>query len=57
MYENIELASEIQSSKANFKSRMGQILDWLGLENIANNKVDKLLMVKNKSCYCKSINQ
>ena len=42
VYENIELASEIQSSKANFKSRMGQILDWLGLENIAKSKVDKL---------------
>ncbi len=42
VYENIELASEIQSSKANFKSRMLQILDWLGLENIANSKVDKL---------------
>ena len=41
-YENIELASEIQSSKDNFKSRMGQILDWLNHENIVNSKVDKL---------------
>ena len=42
VYENIELASEIQNFKSNFKSRMNQILDWLGLKQIENTKVDKL---------------
>ena len=42
VYENIELASEIQNYKSNFKSRMNQILDWLGLKEIENTKVDKL---------------
>ena len=42
VYENIELASEIQNYKNNFKSRMDQILDWLGLKHIENTKVDKL---------------
>ncbi len=42
VYENIELASEIQNYKSNFKSRMNQILDWLGLKQIENTKVDKL---------------
>ena len=42
VYENIELASEIQNYKNNFKSRINQILDWLGLKNIENTKVDKL---------------
>jgi len=42
VYENIELASEIQNYKSNFKSRINQILDWLGLKEIENTKVDKL---------------
>ena len=42
VYENIELASEIQNYKSNFKSRMNQILDWLDLKQIENTKVDKL---------------
>jgi len=42
VYENIELASEIQNYKSNFKSRMNQILDWLGLKQIENTKIDKL---------------
>ncbi len=42
VYENIELASEIQNYKSNFKSRMNQILDWLGLKQIESTKVDKL---------------
>ena len=42
VYENIELASEIQNYKNNFKSRMNQILDWLGLKQIENTKVEKL---------------
>ena len=42
VYENIELASEIQNYKSNFKSRMNQIVDWLGLKQIENTKVDKL---------------
>ncbi|MAI60254.1 MAG: cell division ATP-binding protein FtsE [Rickettsiales bacterium] len=42
VYENIELASEIQNYKSNFKSRMNQILNWLGLKQIENTKVDKL---------------
>ena len=57
VYENIELASEIQNYKSNFKSRMNQILDWLGLKQIENTKVDKLSKGrKTKSCNCKSIN-
>ena len=42
VYENIELASEIQNYKSNFKSRMNQILDWLDLKQIESTKVDKL---------------
>ena len=42
VYENIELASEIQNYKSNFRSRMNQIIDWLGLKQIENTKVDKL---------------
>ena len=42
VYENIELASEIQNNKSNFKSRMKQILDWLGLKQIENTMIDKL---------------
>jgi len=42
VYENIELASEIQNYKSNFKSRINQILDWLGLKQIENTKIDKL---------------
>ncbi|MAI29406.1 MAG: cell division ATP-binding protein FtsE [Rickettsiales bacterium] len=42
VYENIELASEIQNNKSNFKSRIKQILDWLGLKQIENTKIDKL---------------
>ena len=42
VYEKIELASEIQNYKSNFKSRMNQILNWLGLKQIENTKVDKL---------------
>ena len=42
VYENIELASEIQNYKSDFKSRINQILDWLGLKEIENTKVDKL---------------
>ena len=42
VYENIELASEIQNYKSNFSSRMNQIIDWLGLKQIENTKVDKL---------------
>ncbi|MAZ46541.1 MAG: cell division ATP-binding protein FtsE [Rickettsiales bacterium] len=42
VYENIELASEIQNYKNEFESRMNQILDWLGLKQIESTKVDKL---------------
>ena len=42
VYENIELASEIQNYKSDFDSRINQILDWLGLNEIENTKVDKL---------------
>ena len=42
VYENIELASEIQESSDNFASRINQILEWLGLEKIKNIKVDRL---------------
>ena len=42
VYENIELASEIQENNDNFVSRMNQILEWLGLEKIKNIKVDRL---------------
>ena len=42
VYENIELASEIQNYKNEFESRMNQILDWLGLKQIESTKVVKL---------------
>ena len=42
VYENIELASEIQNYKSEFNLRINQILDWLDLKEIENTKVDKL---------------
>ncbi len=42
VYENIELASEIQNKKENFKSRIDQISQWLGLKDIETTKIDKL---------------
>ena len=42
VYENIELASEIQNYKSDFNLRINQILDWLDLKEIENTKVDKL---------------
>ncbi len=42
VYENIELASEIQENNHNFTSRINQILEWLGLEKIKSIKVDRL---------------
>ena len=42
VYENIELASEIQNYKSDFNLRINQILDWLDLKEIENTKLDKL---------------
>ena len=42
VYENIELASEIQNYKSDFNLRINQILDWLDLKEIESTKVDKL---------------
>ena len=44
------VSCEIQNYKSNFKSRINQILDWLGLKQIENTKVDKLSKGENKSC-------
>ena len=35
VYQNIEIASEIQSKKKHFKKRIDEILDWLDLKQIS----------------------
>ncbi len=42
VYQNIELASQIQNKKDNFHKRIDEILDWLGLRTIKNDLVYKL---------------
>ena len=42
VFQNIEIASEIQSKKENFDKRMDEILDWLDLKKIRNEMVNKL---------------
>ena len=42
VYQNIEIASEIQSQKENFIKRIDEILDWLNLKKIKNEIVNKL---------------
>ncbi len=42
VYQNIELASQIQNSKKEFKSRMQQMSKWLDLEEIKEEKVINL---------------
>ena len=42
VYQNIEIASEIQSKKEHFTKRINEILDWLDLKQIKNEIVNKL---------------
>ena len=42
VYQNIEIASEIQSKKKHFKKRIDEILDWLDLKQISSELVNKL---------------
>ena len=42
VYQNIEIASEIQSKKKHFKNRIDEILDWLDLKQISSELVYKL---------------
>tara|TARA_B100000029_G_scaffold466220_1_gene501553 strand:- start:422 stop:1054 length:633 start_codon:yes stop_codon:yes gene_type:complete len=42
VYQNIQLASQIQNKKDNFHKRIDEILDWLGLRKIKNDLVYKL---------------
>ena len=42
VYQNIEIASEIQSKKKHFKNRIDEILDWLDLKQISSELVNKL---------------
>ena len=42
VYQNIEIASEIQSKKENFTKRIDEIIDWLDLKQIKNELVNKL---------------
>tara|TARA_B100001123_G_C15070309_1_gene931327 strand:+ start:226 stop:858 length:633 start_codon:yes stop_codon:yes gene_type:complete len=42
VFQNIEIASEIQNKKYEFKKRMTEILDWLDLAKIRNVLVGKL---------------
>ena len=42
VYQNIEIASEIQSKKEHFKKRIDEILDWLDLTKISGEFVNKL---------------
>ena len=36
VYQNIQLASQIQNKKDNFHKRIDEILEWLGLRKIKN---------------------
>ncbi len=42
VYQNIEIASEIQNKKENFTKRIDEIVDWLDLKQIKNELVNKL---------------
>ena len=42
VYQNIEIASEIQNKKEYFTKRIDEILNWLDLKKISNELVNKL---------------
>ena len=42
VYQNIEIACEIQKNTKNIKSRMNEIFNWLSLQNIKNEKIQNL---------------
>ena len=42
VYQNIELASEIQNKKDGFNKRMSEILDWMGLKQIQHENIINL---------------
>ena len=42
VYQNIEIACEIQRNTKNIESRMNEIFDWLSLQNIKNEKIQNL---------------
>ena len=42
VYQNIEIACEIQRNTKNIESRMNEIFKWLSLQNIKNEKIQNL---------------
>ena len=42
VYQNIEIASEIQSKKENFKKKIVELIEWFDLKNIENELVNNL---------------
>ena len=42
VYQNIEIACEIQRNTKNIDSRMNEIFNWLSLQNIKNEKIQNL---------------
>ena len=42
VYQNIEIACEIQGNTKNIESRMNEIFNWLSLQNIKNEKIQNL---------------
>ena len=42
VYQNIEIASEIQSKKENFKKKIVELIEWFNLSNIENEIVNNL---------------
>ena len=42
VYQNIEIACEIQRNTKNIESRMNEIFNWLSLQNIKNEKIQNL---------------
>ena len=42
VYQNIEIASEIQSKKENFKKKIFELIEWFNLNNIKNEIVNNL---------------
>ena len=42
VYQNIEIASEIQSKKENFKKKIVELIEWFNLKNIEKKPVNNL---------------
>ena len=57
VFQNIEIASEIQSKKENFSKRIDEILDWLDLKQIKDELVNKLSNGEKQCSNSKSLDK